>query len=204
MVANILPIEPLPPDPRVGSIGPMSTFSEHGHVAYEIKINGNHLMQQHGSKYFAHRTTIPLLPDPRVGSIGPMSTFSEHGHVAYQIRINGNHLMQQHGSKYFAHRPLLIHPHPPDHGFRVNRLNSTFSAHGHVAYQRESGMQQMVANILPADPLPPPPPPDPGVWGQKVGIQIFCLQTTLTIDPWVGFKGSKYNFIRAWSCCISN
>ena len=77
----------------------------------------------------------PLPPDPRVGSIGPISTFSEHGHVAYQIKINGNQLMQQHGSKYFAHRPLLIHPHPPDHGFRVNRLNSTFSAHGHVAYQ---------------------------------------------------------------------
>ena len=100
----------------MGSIGQLSTFSEHGHAAYQIKINRNHLMQQHGSKYFAHRTTIPLLPDPRVGSIGPISTFSEHGHVAYQIRINGYHLMQQHGSKYFAHRPLLIHPHPPDHG----------------------------------------------------------------------------------------
>ena len=39
MVANILPT--IPPDPRgIGSIGQKSTFSEHGHVAYDIK--GNH------------------------------------------------------------------------------------------------------------------------------------------------------------------
>ena len=86
----------------MGSIGQLSTFPEHGHAAYQIKINRNHLMQQHGSKYFAHRTTIPLLPDPRVGSIGPISTFSEHGHVAYQIKWNLK--MQQHSSKYFAQR----------------------------------------------------------------------------------------------------
>ena len=44
MVANILPTDPPPPhapDPReMGSIGQMSTFSEHGHIAYQIK--GNH------------------------------------------------------------------------------------------------------------------------------------------------------------------
>ena len=40
MVDNILPTDP-PPDPRgMGSIGQKSTFSEHGHVAYQIK--GNH------------------------------------------------------------------------------------------------------------------------------------------------------------------
>ena len=39
MVANILSADPH--DPRgMGSIGPMSTFSEHGHVAYQLK--GNH------------------------------------------------------------------------------------------------------------------------------------------------------------------
>ena len=42
----------LPPSPTLvmGSIGQTSTFSEHGHVAYQIK--GNHQMEQHGSKYF--------------------------------------------------------------------------------------------------------------------------------------------------------
>ena len=37
----------------LGSKGQNSTFSEHGHFAYQIK--GNHEMQQHSSKYFARR-----------------------------------------------------------------------------------------------------------------------------------------------------
>ena len=39
MVANILPTDtPHAPDRRgIGSIGQKSTFSEHGHVAYQIK-----------------------------------------------------------------------------------------------------------------------------------------------------------------------
>ena len=48
----------------IGSIGQESTFSEHGHVAYQIK--GNHEMQQHGrnmvesvqiSLFFIEQTT---------------------------------------------------------------------------------------------------------------------------------------------------
>ena len=42
----------------MGSKGQNSTFSEHGHVTYQIK--GNHQMQQHGRKYFARRP----LPEP--------------------------------------------------------------------------------------------------------------------------------------------
>ena len=45
-----------PPAPTpslgMGSIGQTSNFSEHGHLAYQIKVN--HQMQQHGSKFFAH------------------------------------------------------------------------------------------------------------------------------------------------------
>ena len=37
MVTNILPIAPSPSDPGMGSKGLTSTFSEHGHVAYQIK-----------------------------------------------------------------------------------------------------------------------------------------------------------------------
>ena len=77
MVANILPAYPLPK----GSIGQNSTFTEHGHVAYQIKWN--HEMQQHGSKYFACR---PIPQDPSVCSQN--STLSGHGHVAYQIDWN--------------------------------------------------------------------------------------------------------------------
>ena len=57
MIANILPADPTLLTLGMGSISQNSTFSEHGHVAYHIK--GNHQMQQHGSKYFAHR------PSPR-------------------------------------------------------------------------------------------------------------------------------------------
>ena len=50
MVENILPAYPLPQSPRDGTIGQISTFSEHGNVAYQIKWN------QHGSKYFDRRS----------------------------------------------------------------------------------------------------------------------------------------------------
>ena len=49
---------PPPQNPRDGTIGRNSTFSEHGHVAYQIKWN--HEMQQHGSNYFAW----PHAPSP--------------------------------------------------------------------------------------------------------------------------------------------
>ena len=41
MVANILPIDTLPPTLGVGSKGQNSTFSEHDHVVYQIiKLKG--------------------------------------------------------------------------------------------------------------------------------------------------------------------
>ena len=60
--------------------------------------------------------------------------------------------MQQHGSKYLPADPLP--PHAPD---SVNR--STFSEHGHVAYQIKGNHEcsNMVANILQADPPSPGP-----------------------------------------------
>ena len=55
----------------IWSIGQNSIFSEHGHVAYQVKWNPE--MQQHGSKYFARRPPMPLKRP-----IGQKSTFSEH------------------------------------------------------------------------------------------------------------------------------
>ena len=52
--------------------------------------------------------------------------------------------MQQLGSNYFARSPQTL--------VGSKGKNSTFSEHGPVAYQIESGMQHMVANILRADP----------------------------------------------------
>ena len=52
MVANILPADP---SLTLGmkSVGQNLTFSEHGHVANQIKVNRE--MQQHDSKFFARR-----------------------------------------------------------------------------------------------------------------------------------------------------
>ena len=61
MVANILPTDPLAPTTQgMGSIGQNSTFSEHGHVAYQFK--GNQEMQPHGSNYFNRRPPSPYDP----------------------------------------------------------------------------------------------------------------------------------------------
>ena len=66
--------------------------------------------------------------------------------------------MQQHVSKYFARRPSpAIAPTP---GMRPVGQDSTFSEHGHVAYQIKENHEcsNKVPNILPADSLSPPPP----------------------------------------------
>ena len=75
--------------------------------------------------------------------------------------------MQQHGSKYFCR-----------HTLGAIGQNSTFSEHGHVAYQIKGNHKcsNLVANIL----LPDTPP-----------------------DPEGEGKRSKRIFI-TWSCCMSN
>ena len=87
MVANVLPADPPPPpNPGDGVISQNSTFSEHGHVAYQLK----------GITKCSSIVAIFLPTDPpspydhrEKGSRGQNSTFSEHGHIAYQIK--GNH-----------------------------------------------------------------------------------------------------------------
>ena len=84
---------------------------------------------------------------------------------------------QQHGSKYFARRSLLtLPPHPLTLWLGSNGQTSTFPEHGHVAYQIKENHEHstMVANILPADPLP--------------------TLSTQPPDPVVGVKRSKFNF----------
>ena len=87
----------------VGSKGHISTFSDYGHVAYQIKENRecSNMVALFCLQTFDTPMTLGI------GSLGQNSTFSEHCHVAYQFK--GNHEMQQHGSKYFARRP----PSPP-------------------------------------------------------------------------------------------
>ena len=132
MEANIFAAYPPPPPLTLamGLIGQNSSFSEHSHVAYQIK-------QQYGCKY------LPATPHPTpLGSKGQNSTFSripppdpgikidfsEHVHVAHQNKVN--HEMQQYGSRYFA---------PVTNQIKGNHKCSN-----------------MVANIIPAEPPPPP------------------------------------------------
>ena len=102
MVANILPTDTSPHPPStlgMGSIGQISTFSEHGHDAYQIKRN--HEMQQYGSIYFACRPP-PLSPKTLgMGSKGQNSTFQNMD----TLHIKSNGIMKcsnMHGCKYFA------------------------------------------------------------------------------------------------------
>ena len=63
-------------------------------------------MQQHGSKYFAHRPLPPRTVGIRVN--WSKFNFFRHGHVAYQIKWN--HKMQHHVGNFAADPP----PRPRD------------------------------------------------------------------------------------------
>ena len=65
-----------------------STFSEHGHVANQIK--GNHECSNIVANIWPAETPSIV----GMGSMGQKSHFLEHGHVTYQI--TGNHEIQQH------------------------------------------------------------------------------------------------------------
>ena len=67
-----------------------STFSEYGHVAYQIK----------GNDACINRIADTPLPPKGVGSKDQNSTLSEHGHVACQLNTEENHMT------------LLLSPYP--------------------------------------------------------------------------------------------
>ena len=100
----------------MGSNGQNPTYSEHGHVAYQIK--GNPECSNMVANICPQTPPTPLSPTTLgMGAIGRNLTFSEHGHVAYQIKWN--HGKQQHGRKYSARRAPLL-------ALGVKRPNSTF------------------------------------------------------------------------------
>ena len=102
------------------SIGQKSTFSEHGHVAYQIKWN--HEMQQHGSKYFARKPHLPPPPhDPRGQG------------QKVEIKLFQNMVMLH--IKLIAITKSRRPPHAPSPTLGMGSIsqNLTFSEHGHVA-----------------------------------------------------------------------
>ena len=78
-------------------------------------------MQQHGSKYFAHRHTL----DP--GVKGQTIYFSESSPVAYQIKADDT------GSNMVAN--ILLTDIPSTQGVGSKGQTISFSESSHVAYQ---------------------------------------------------------------------
>ena len=85
MVANILPADPYPttPPPTLGikQLGQRSTFSEHGHVIYQITDN-------HKCRNMVANILPAVIPDPGDWVNRLRFNFSEYGHGAYQIKEN--------------------------------------------------------------------------------------------------------------------
>ena len=98
MVANILSADPSL-TLGMGLLGQHSTFSEHGHVAYQIK--GNHQMQQRGSKYIACR---PL------SDLGDGVNRSKFNFFRTTVMV----MLQNNECSIMVANFLLIHPHAPD------------------------------------------------------------------------------------------
>ena len=97
-------------------------FSEHGIVAYQLKLNHE----------CSNIVVFCLLADPTptftlgIGIIGLKSTFSEHGRFSF-IKFKGITNCKPHDGKYFALPPRPL-------GSRSKGQKSTFSQHCHVAY----------------------------------------------------------------------
>ena len=109
--------------------------------------------------------------------------------------------MQQHGSKYFARRSPLPIPSPLTLTLGMGSMgqNSTFSEHGHVAYQIKEN-HECSNMVAPQTPLPPTHPitpcPNPGdEWGQWVRIQLFQNMVILHI------KLKRIMNAAAWLLC---
>ena len=165
MVANILPTDN--PTLGMGSVGQNSTFSEHGHVAYQTE--GNQEMQQHGSKYFARK---PPYNPQGMGSVGQNSTFSEHGHAAYQIKENHK----------CSNMVANILPTDPALGMASIGQTLTFSEHGYVACPIKGihEMQQHGNKYFAQRPLPDPTPLTLGM-GSVGQLQLYQNMVMLHI-----------------------
>ena len=114
----------------LGSKGQNSTFSEHGHFAYQIK--GNHEMQQHSSKYFARRPLPSSRHDPRRwGQKVKVQLFQNMAML--HIKFKGI-------TKYTNIVANILdadHPRPlPPRAW----ANSTLSEHGHMLHHAHNEM----------------------------------------------------------------
>ena len=96
----------------MGSKGQNSPFSEHVHVAYQIKWN-------HKCSNMVAKILPADPPTLGVGSKGQNSTYSDHGHVAYQIKCH----------KCSNMVAKILPADPPTLGVGSKGQNLTFSEH---------------------------------------------------------------------------
>ena len=177
MVANFLPADTPPPyypDPMDGVSMSKFTFSEHGHVTYQIKENQECTNMVANS--FRTDPSIPL-PVLWIGSVGHNSIFSEQSPVTYRIKENQECTNMVANILLFAPRPTTP---PPTLGMGSVGQNTFFKNMDmlHIKIKENHECSHMVSNTLRADPHTP--------------------------DPENGVSRSKFTFIRTWSCCISN
>ena len=188
MVVNILPPDPHPPTPpltlRIGSKGHISTFSEHGHVAYQIKEN------QVCSNMVA--IILPVDPTPDLGGQKVKIQLFQNM-VMLHIKLKGT-------SNMVANILLAAPPPPPPPPTPLppnpgsKGQNSTFSEHGHVAYQIKGNNEcsNMVANVLLANIYPSTPPP--AGWVKRSKFNFFKpVYLTHTHIIWVRLKSDIEN-----------
>ena len=201
----------------MGSVGQNSSFSEHGHVAYQIKEN------QECNTMVANSLPADTPPPPiqtlGMGSVGQNSTFSEHGHVAYQFKEN------QECSNMVAN---IMPADPPSPNIRMGLIVKFQLCHNmvmlHIKLKGITKCSYTVANICLQNPIPLYPAD--GVNRSKFdffqNMVMFhiklkgimkCSNTVANILPadppsspltfGMGSIGQKLTF-RTWSCCISN
>ena len=101
----------------MGSKVQNSNFSEHGHVAYQIKEN-HECSSMVPNILLADTLTLGM------GQIGQNLPFSEPGHIEYQFK--GNQKMQQQGT-YSKYLPRDAYPLAPTLVMGSEGQNSTFS-----------------------------------------------------------------------------
>ena len=136
----------------VGSKCQNSTFSEHGHVAYQIKWN------HECSNMVENILPTKPFPQPRPWGCGHDSTFSEHGHVAYQINWN-------HSCSNMVANILPADPTPTmEFGSKFNFFRAWSCC---ISNYRESRMKQHGSKYFAAYPPPPPPHTHTLEWGQN-------------------------------------
>ena len=89
----------------------------------------------------------------------------------------------KHIKRDFLSKACVSHPLG---GLRVWGQNSTFSEHGHVAYQIKGNHEcsSMVANILVVDPFPPPPPQRCAMVTKSLWSCCIKLKGILNASTW--------------------